>query len=149
DRKSKLATTRSSFRPRHPGLALTKGSGASELFEVRGHHISRLLAAHHRHDFKGRARAAPFEYPCLQQPQIVTLHKLKAATEVRLYPAIDVVEAFREHSAFVADALVDRQHVSVPEPLDDHEQHSATPDRCLSEQKPWELLSRLVQFHPQ
>jgi hypothetical protein len=61
--------------------------------------------------------------PFLEQSKIIAFHQLKAAAEVRLNPAINILQSARNHSAFITDALVDRQHVIVFEPFDDHEQH--------------------------
>jgi hypothetical protein len=60
----------------------------------------------------------------LEQAQVITLHQLKASTEVWLDPAIDVVQSVREHAPVIAQALVDRQHVVVFEALDNHKQHT-------------------------
>jgi hypothetical protein len=53
---------------------------ALEFFQVWGHDVSRLFAAHDRYEFKGRTGAAPRKNPFLQQTQIIAFHELKAPT---------------------------------------------------------------------
>ena len=91
--------------------------------EERSDNFSRLFACQNGNDFKGCSRSAPLQDPFLEQSKIIAFHQLKAAAEVRLNPAINILQSARNHSAFITDALVDRQHVIVFEPFDDHEQH--------------------------
>src|SRR6516164_7311755 len=93
---------------------------------MRGHHGHRLLAGEDGDYFEGRAGAAPGEDPLLQQPQIIARHHLEAPTEVGANPAVNVREALGKHPPALPHALVDRHHVVVPEPFDDHEQHAAS-----------------------
>jgi hypothetical protein len=63
-----------------------------------------------------------------------------AAGEVRLYPAVDVLQSFREHASFTPCPLVDGQHVIIGEVLDDHEWHPYFVSGCV----PCEQVTRSI-----
>ncbi len=83
----------------------------------------RLTAFHDRHDLEGGACSPPMQDPLLDEAKLVALHELKAAGEVRLDPAGDVLQPLGQTSSSIPNALVDRQHVVAFETLDDHEEH--------------------------
>src|SRR5262249_42351918 len=75
-----------------------------------------------RHELK-LSEVAPLEHPLHEEAGVVALHQLEAAGEVGLDPTVDVTQPIWQRPTLLADPLVDRRGVSVPEPLDDHEQH--------------------------
>jgi hypothetical protein len=90
---------------------------------MRRSYLARLRAADDRDELERHTRTAATAAPFLQQARRVALHQLKAATEVRLDPAVDVLQPLRQRTAVAAHPLVDRHHVVVAKPFDDHEQH--------------------------
>jgi len=110
------------YRREHPGRA---SAGSTEKRRDDG---ACLGARHHRHDLEADAQPVPAQHPLLQQPQVVALHELEAAREVRLDPAVDVTQPFRQRTPAVAHLAVDRQHVVVTEAFDHHEEHGLPPE---------------------
>src|SRR5262249_25607184 len=96
------------------------------LVEMRGYHLSGVFARNDRHDFERGAATAPSHRPLLEEAQVVALHELKAAAEVGLDPAVDVLQSGGEHPPAIAQLAVDRDHVVVAKALDDHEEHALT-----------------------
>jgi hypothetical protein len=100
-----------------------------------------------RHDVKSSARAPPSKYPLLKQAEVVAFHELKTSSKIWFYPAIEVFEPIRQHSAALPQCLVCGQYVLVLETLDDHEKHcqfrcfvhktTAGACKCHSRQKAW------------
>jgi hypothetical protein len=60
----------------------------------------------------------------LKQPEIITLHQLKASAEIWLNPTINIGESVGEHTTFIANTLVGRQHVVVFETFNNHKEHA-------------------------
>src|SRR5579871_1695915 len=91
--------------------------------EERRYDFLRVLARQHGHDLQADTTVPPIQCPLLDQAQVVALHKLKAAVEIRLDPAADIFQPVRRHTAALAEALIDGDGVLVLEALDDHEKH--------------------------
>jgi len=68
--------------------------------------LAGFFAAYQRYDFKSSTRASPSKYPFLKQTKIVAFHKLKTSRKIRFYPAIEVFEPSRQHSAAFKQCLV-------------------------------------------
>jgi hypothetical protein len=66
----------------------------------------------------------PIQDPLLDQPQILAFHQLTTAIKVRLDPAIEVGEALRHHPSAITQMSINRKRISIPKPLDDHEEQS-------------------------
>src|SRR6516165_3444108 len=77
---------------------------------------------HDRNDFELN-QVRPFCCPALQQGDVVALHDLKAAAQVRRDPTINEGNPVRHQPAFFAKATVDRLGILIPKAFDNHEEH--------------------------
>src|SRR4051812_44148634 len=66
------------------------------------------------------------EHPLLKQAQIIALHQLKAAIEVRLDPAADIAQPIRQGSPTLLNSAIDRDRIAILESFDHHKQHTAS-----------------------
>jgi hypothetical protein len=66
-----------------------------QLVKIWADNLACFLAAYNWYDLKGNPRAPPPKYPLLKQAEVVTFHKLKTSSKIRLYPAIEVFEPIR------------------------------------------------------
>ena len=93
----------------------------SFLVQVRGYNFTSLSTGDNRHDLEGCSRTAPLKDPLLKEPEVITLHQLKTATEVRFHPAVNVLQTVRKHSTGIANASLHGNHVVIAKALDHHE----------------------------
>src|SRR5262245_7719156 len=70
----------------------------SLLIQERRDDFASFLAADDWHDLEGGSCPSPLEHPLLQQPQVLALHQLEAATEIGFHPAVDVLQTVREQA---------------------------------------------------
>jgi hypothetical protein len=61
--------------------------------------------------------------PLLEQPNIVALHQLKAAADVRFDPTINVPQTIRYHSALFSKTGIHGCRIVISKPLDYHVEH--------------------------
>jgi hypothetical protein len=93
----------------------------SFLVQVRSYNFTSLGTADDRHNLEGRSRTSPLKDPFLKESEVITLHQLKTATEVRFDPAVNVLQTVRKHSTGLANASIDGDHVVIAKALDHHE----------------------------
>ena len=78
----------------------------SLMLEMRRDNFAGERARNDRNELERHTATAPVQRPLLQQSRVIALHQLKATTEVRLDPAVDVPQALGQPPPGVAHASI-------------------------------------------
>src|SRR5262249_37844268 len=127
----KKVATSSCCAPAGEAATLHRTSRASSVFfiaaerqlELIGQGGGRFFARHDRNDFEVD-EVGPLGDPLLKERDVTAFHQLETTAEVGRNPAVHEFQAIRGESTPLAESLVHRLGVLVPELLDDHEQHN-------------------------
>ncbi len=79
-----------------------------------------VFRRHDRDEFE-LDEIAELKHPLLEQTRGVALHELKAAVEIRFYPATDIGQPVWQTPAMIADMPVNGDAVAIAKTFDHHE----------------------------
>src|SRR3954467_13136721 len=65
--------------------------------------------------------------PFIEKMRLIALHQLKAAVEIFFRPAFNVLQPFGQHPPTLLESTIHGFSITIPETLDDHEQHLRSP----------------------